>query len=255
MKIARFSHNDAIKYGIVDGAELVVLAGDPLFAGYETTGERVSLGDVALLAPVIPRSKVVCVGRNYRSHAAELGNDVPAEPLLFFKPNTSVIGPGDAVVRPPQSDDTQWEGELAVVIGKIAKNVSAADASDVIFGYTVANDITARDLQKSDRQWARAKGMDTFCPLGPAIETDFDVANGEIITRHNDAEVQRGRFADMIFDIPTIIEYVSAAFTLLPGDVILTGTPEGVGAFRGGDSVEVEVPGIGILRNPVRDAQ
>ncbi|WP_156761980.1 fumarylacetoacetate hydrolase family protein [Microbacterium karelineae] len=254
MKIARFSHNDAIRYGIVDGAELVVLQGDPVFAGYDTTGERVSIGDVALLAPVIPRSKVVCVGRNYRDHAAELGNDVPAEPLLFLKPNTSVIGPGDAIVRPPQSNDTQWEGELAVVIGKIAKNVSAADAMDVVFGYTVANDVTARDLQASDGQWARAKGMDTFCPVGPAIETEFDLANGEVITRLNEQEKQRGAFRDMIFDVPTIIEYVSAAFTLLPGDLILTGTPAGVGPFQAGDAVEVEIPGIGILRNPVRDA-
>ncbi|WP_110588713.1 fumarylacetoacetate hydrolase family protein [Microbacterium suaedae] len=254
MKIARFSHNDAIKFGIVDGAELVVLQGDPLFAGYDTTGERVSIGDVALLAPVIPRSKVVCVGRNYRDHAAELGNEVPKEPLLFFKPNTAVIGPGDAIVRPPQSEDTQWEGELAVVIGKIAKNVSAADAHDVVFGYTVANDVTARDLQARDGQWARAKGMDTFCPVGPAIETEFDVANGEVITRLNEEEKQRGAFRDMIFDVPAIIEYVSAAFTLLPGDLILTGTPAGVGAFQAGDAVEVEIPGIGILRNPVRDA-
>ncbi|NHI17245.1 fumarylacetoacetate hydrolase family protein [Microbacterium excoecariae] len=254
MKIARFSHKDAIRFGIVDGTELVVLAGDPMLAGFDTTGERVSLGDVALLAPVIPRSKVVCVGRNYRAHAEELGNDVPAEPLLFFKPNTSVIGPGDSIVRPPQTSDTQWEGELAVVIGSIAKNVPAADAHQVIFGYTVANDVTARDLQGPDRQWARAKGMDTFCPLGPAIETDLDLASEQIITRVNGEERQRGSFTDLIFSIPEIIEYVSAAFTLLPGDVILTGTPEGVGPFVAGDVVEVEVPGIGVLRNSARDA-
>ncbi|WP_221585198.1 fumarylacetoacetate hydrolase family protein [Microbacterium sp. G2-8] len=254
MRIARFSHNDAIKYGIVDDAELVVLEGDPMLAGFDTTGERISIRDVALLTPVIPRSKVVCVGRNYRDHAAEFGNDVPKEPLLFFKPNTSVIGPGDAIVRPPQSADTQWEGELAVVVGRIAKNVKAADAHSVVFGYTVANDVTARDLQAADGQWARAKGMDTFCPIGPAIETDFDVAAGEVITRLNGEEKQRGSFRDMIFDIPAIIEYVSAAFTLLPGDIILTGTPAGVGPFAAGDVVEVEVPGIGILRNPVRDA-
>ncbi|WP_261167271.1 fumarylacetoacetate hydrolase family protein [Microbacterium sp. Marseille-Q6965] len=254
MKIARFSHNDAIRYGILDDGELVVLAGDPMFAGFETTGERVPLGDVALLAPVIPRSKIVCVGRNYRAHAAELGNDVPTTPLIFLKPNTSVIGPGDAIVRPPQSQDTQWEGELAVVIGRIAKNVPAANAMEYVFGYTVANDVTARDLQNSDGQWARAKGFDTFCPLGPAIETEFDVASGEVITRLNGEERQRGAFADMVFDIPFLIEYISAAFTLLPGDVILTGTPEGVGPFRAGDTVEVEVPGIGILRNVARDA-
>ncbi|MGI6877930.1 fumarylacetoacetate hydrolase family protein [Microbacterium sp. gxy059] len=254
MKIARFSHNDAIRYGIVDGIELVVLQGDPILAGYETTGERVSLADVALLAPVIPRSKVIGVGRNYRDHATELGNDVPAEPLLFLKPNTAVIGPGDAIVRPPQSQDTQWEGELAIVIGRIAKNVAASDAADYVFGYTVANDVTARDLQKPDRQWARAKGMDTFCPLGPAIETELDLAGGEIITRVNGEERQRGSFRDMIFDVPAIVEYVSAAFTLLPGDVILTGTPAGVGPFVAGDVIEVEVPQIGTLRNVARDA-
>jgi len=254
VKIARFSHQDTIRFGILDGTELVVLAGDPLFAGFDTTGERVSLADVALLAPVIPRSKVVCVGRNYRDHAAELGNEVPKQPLLFFKPNTSVIGPGDTIVRPPQSQDTQWEGELAVVIGKIAKNVAAADAHDYVFGYTIANDVTARDLQKPDGQWARAKGFDTFCPLGPAIETDFDYSRGEVITRLNGDVKQQGPFADMIFDIPFLIEYITAAFTLLPGDVILTGTPAGVGAFQAGDVIEVEIPGLGILRNTARDA-
>ncbi|MDI6941922.1 fumarylacetoacetate hydrolase family protein [Microbacterium barkeri] len=254
MKIARFSHNDAITYGIVDGSELVVLAGDPLFAGFETTGARVPVTDVALLAPVIPRSKVVAVGRNYRDHAAELGNDVPAEPLLFLKPNTSVIGPGDAIVRPPQSSDTQYEGELAIVIGRIAKNVRAEDALDVVFGYTIANDVTARDLQRSDGQWARAKGFDTFCPIGPAIETEFDLAQGSLTTRLNGEVVQEAPLSDMIFDVPTIIAHVSAAFTLLPGDVILTGTPAGVGPFQAGDTVEVEIPGIGLLRNTARDA-
>lgn len=254
MKIARFSHQDSIRFGILDGTELVVLAGDPLFAGFDTTGERVSLADVALLAPVIPRSKVVCVGRNYRDHAAELGNDVPKQPLLFFKPNTSVIGPGDTIVRPPQTQDTQWEGELAVVIGRIAKNVKAADAHDHVFGYTIANDVTARDLQKPDGQWARAKGFDTFCPLGPAIETDFDYSQGEVITRLNGDVKQQAPFTDMIFDIPFLIEYITAAFTLLPGDVILTGTPAGVGAFEAGDTIEVEIPGLGILRNTARDA-
>ncbi|MBP2437823.1 fumarylacetoacetate hydrolase family protein [Microbacterium amylolyticum] len=254
MKITRFSHNDAIKFGIVDETDVVVLQGDPMFAGFDTTGERLPLTDVALLAPVIPRSKVVCVGRNYRAHADEFGNDVPSEPLLFLKPNTAVVGPGDAIVRPAQSDDTQWEGELAIVIGRIAKNVSVADAMGCVFGYTVANDVTARDLQRSDGQWARAKGFDTFCPVGPAIETDLDLESGEVITRLNGVEKQRGAFRDMIFDVPTIIAYASAAFTLLPGDIILTGTPAGVGAFDAGDVVEVEIPGIGTLRNPVRDA-
>lgn len=255
MRIARFSHNDAIRFGIVDEGELVVLAGDPMFAGYETTGERVPLADVALLAPVIPRSKVVCVGRNYRDHAAELGNDVPAAPMLFFKPNTSVIGPGDSIVLPPQSERVDFEGELAAVIGRIAKNVPAERALDHVFGYTIANDVTARDLQKSDGQWARAKGFDTFCPLGPAIETEFDLDGGAVVTTRVNGEVrQQAPISDMIFPLAEVIAYASAAFTLLPGDVILTGTPAGVGPFVAGDTVEVEITGLGTLRNPARDA-
>lgn len=254
MRIARFSHNDAIKFGIVDGGELVVLDGDPMFAGYEPTGERVPLADVALLAPVIPRSKVVCVGRNYREHAAELGNEVPAEPMLFFKPNTSVIGPGDTIVRPKQSTFTSFEGELAAVIGRIAKNVPAESALDYVFGYTIANDVTARDLQKTDGQWARAKGFDTFCPLGPAIETEFSFEGARIVTRLNGEVAQDGPISDMIHSVADIIAYASAAFTLLPGDVILTGTPAGVGPFVAGDVIEVEITGLGILRNGARDA-
>jgi len=254
VKIARFSHQDAIRYGIVDERELVVLAGDPMFAGYDTTGERVPLTDVALLAPVIPRSKVVCVGKNYHDHAAEMGGEAPAEPLLFLKPNTAVIGPDDAIVRPPQSQNTHFEGELAVVIGRIAKNVPAERAAEYVFGYTVANDVTARDLQRSDGQWSRAKGFDTFCPLGPIIETDFDPLAGRIETRRNGEITQSAPLSDMIHTVPDIIAYASAAFTLLPGDVILTGTPAGVGPFVAGDVLEVEVPGIGILRNPARDA-
>ncbi|QEV99757.1 DUF2437 domain-containing protein [Microbacterium caowuchunii] len=255
MRIARFSHQDAITYGIVDGGELVVLAGDPMFAGYETTGDRVPVADVALLAPVIPRSKVVAVGRNYRDHAAEFGNDVPAEPLLFLKPNTSVIGPGDAIVRPPQSQRTEFEGELAVVIGRIAKNVPAEKAHEYVLGYTIGNDVTARDLQRADGQWSRAKGFDSFCPLGPAIETDFDPAGAARLTTRVNGEVrQDAPLTDMVFSVPEIIAYASAAFTLLPGDVILTGTPAGVGEIRAGDVVEVEITGLGILRNTVRDA-
>lgn len=254
MKIARFSHNDAIRYGIVDEQELVVLAGDPMFAGYETTGERVPLSDAALLAPVIPRSKVVCVGKNYHDHAAEMGGVAPEEPLLFLKPNTSVIGPGDTIVRPTLSERTEHEGELAVVIGRIAKNVKAENALDYVFGYTIGNDVTARDLQKKDGQWTRAKGFDTFCPLGPVIETDFEAKDATIETRVNGEVRQHAPLSDMIHSVPAIIEYASAVFTLLPGDVILTGTPAGVGPFVAGDTVEVEVTGLGILRNSVRDA-
>ena len=255
MRIVRFSHNEAIRFGIVDGADLVVLAGDPLFAGFETTGERVPLADAALLAPVIPRSKVVCVGKNYHDHAAEMGGEAPAEPLLFLKPNTSVIGPGDVIVRPRQSQRTDFEAELAVVIGRVAKDVPAERALDYVFGYTVANDVTARDLQRSDGQWSRAKGFDTFCPLGPAIETEFDLDGGaRVISRVNGEVRQDGPISDMVHSVPDIIAYASAAFTLLPGDVILTGTPAGVGPFEAGDTVEVEVTGIGVLRNTARDA-
>jgi len=254
VRVARFSHHNAIRYGIVDGGELVVLDGDPMFVGFETTGERVPLGDISLLAPVIPRSKIVCVGRNYREHAAELGNEVPSEPMLFFKPNTAVIGPGDAIVRPRQSSFTSFEGELAAVIGRIAKNVPAQDALDYVFGYTIANDITARDLQKTDGQWARAKGFDTFCPLGPAIETEFAFDGATITTRLNGEVKQNGPISDMVHSVADIVAYASAAFTLLPGDVVLTGTPAGVGPFVGGDVIEVEITGLGILRNTARDA-
>lgn len=254
MKIARFSHGGALSYGILDEEEneLVVLNGDPMYAGFDTTGERVPLADATLLAPVIPRSKVVAVGKNYREHAAEMGGEAPGEPLLFLKPNTAVIGTEDTIVLPPQSARVEHEGELAIVIGSIAKNVRAADADQVIFGYTVANDVTARDLQKSDGQWARAKGFDTFCPLGPVIETDFDPASATLATRVNGEVRQRGNVSDLVHDIPTIVEYASSVWTLLPGDVILTGTPAGVGPIVDGDTVEVEISGIGKLSNPVR---
>ncbi|WP_313544558.1 fumarylacetoacetate hydrolase family protein [Leifsonia aquatica] len=258
MKIARFStaapdgRGVAIDYGIVDEDALVVLAGDPLFTGFDTTGERVPLGKVgALLAPVIPRSKVVAVGKNYREHAAEMGGEAPEEPLLFLKPNTSVIGLGDAILLPPQSQQVEFEGELAVVIGKIARNVPEAKAHEHIFGYTVANDVTARDLQKKDGQWTRAKGFDTFCPLGPVIETELD-PEAFLRTRVNGELKQEARLSEMVHDIPSIIAYASSVFTLLPGDVILTGTPAGVGPLVAGDTVEVEVEGVGSLVNPVR---
>lgn len=255
MKIARFSHDGAIDYGIVDEDALVILAGDPMFAGFDTTGERVPLGKVgALLAPVIPRSKVVAVGKNYRDHAAEMDSEAPEEPLLFLKPNTSVIGLGDAIVIPAQSQQVEYEGELAVVIGKIAKNVAAEDAHDYIFGYTVANDVTARDLQKTDGQWTRAKGFDTFCPLGPVIETELK-PDAYVRTRVNGELKQDGKISDMVHDIPSIVAYASSVFTLLPGDVILTGTPAGVGPIKAGDTVEVEIEGVGSLVNPVRAAK
>jgi 2-keto-4-pentenoate hydratase/2-oxohepta-3-ene-1,7-dioic acid hydratase in catechol pathway len=257
VKIARFSTgsgsgNSDPRYGILDGDELVVLKGDPMFSGFETLDERVPLASVRLLAPVIPRSKVVAVGKNYVDHAAEMGGEAPKEPLLFLKPNTSVIGPGDAIVLPPQSSRVDFEGELAVIIGSIAKNVREEDAASVVFGYTVANDVTARDLQKSDGQWARAKGFDTFCPLGPVIETEFELSGNTVETRVNGEVRQHASLDDMVHSVASVIAYASAVFTLLPGDVILTGTPAGIGPIVAGDLVEVEVSGIGTLANPVR---
>ncbi|MCU1479466.1 MAG: hydrolase family protein [Subtercola sp.] len=252
MKIARFSTGGDPQYGIVDGDELVVLVGDPMFNGFETTDERVPLSSAKLLAPVIPRSKVVAVGRNYAEHAKELGNDVPDHPIIFLKPNTSVIGPGDTIVLPPDSKQIEHEAELAIVIGSIAKNVRAEDYADVVFGYTVANDVTARDLQKVDGQWARAKGYDTFCPIGPVIETDFDATDARIEARVNGNVRQLGTTADMIFSLGEIVAFVSRIFTLLPGDIILTGTPAGVGPFVSGDTVEISIAGIGTLTNVAR---
>lgn len=250
MKIARFSHDDGISFGIVDDDELVVLKADPMFAGYDTTGERVPLAGARLVAPVIPRSKVVCIGKNYHDHAAEMGGEAPAEPLLFLKPNTAVVGPNDAIVLPFQSSQVEHEGELAVVIGRITKNVTVADAMNSVFGYTVANDVTARDLQRADGQWARAKGFDTFCPLGPVIETELS-DDARVITRVNGEVRQNGPVSDLVHSIAYLIAYASSVWTLLPGDVILTGTPAGVGPLVDGDTVEVEVTGIGTLSNPV----
>jgi 2-keto-4-pentenoate hydratase/2-oxohepta-3-ene-1,7-dioic acid hydratase in catechol pathway len=241
-----------------EGVETIaVLKGDPLYAGFELTGQKVPLADVRLLAPVIPRSKVVCVGRNYAAHAKEMaalfGGDgtVPDEPLVFLKPNTAVIGPDEAIVHPTYTNDISFEGELAIVISRICKDIAAADADKVIFGYTIANDVSARDLQVKDNQWARAKGSDTFCPLGPWIETSLDSANQNITTAVNGEVLQRGNTGDMHYQVPAIIEYISSFTTLLPGDVILTGTPAGVGTLKPGDDVTVTIDGIGTLRNRV----
>ena len=262
MRIARFTTGEDPQYGVVTGeldqfgqpdenSVVVALAGDPLYVGIKLLEQEHRLSDVRLLAPVLPRSKVVGIGRNYAAHAAELGNDVPAEPLVFLKPNTSVIGPGDPIVYPRPTTDLHFEGELAVVIGRICRDVPAADAAKVIFGYTVANDVTARDLQKSDGQWARAKGYDTFCPLGPWIETNLDTSDLRVRTTLNGETQQDGTTADMIFDVPAIVAHVSSFMTLLPGDVILTGTPEGVGPMKVGDSVSITIAGIGTLVNQV----
>ncbi len=258
MRIARFAGEDDPQFGVIgddNGVQTIAhLKGDPLYAGIELTGQKTPLADVRLLAPVIPRSKVVCVGRNYAKHAAELGNEVPAEPLIFLKPNTSVIGPGEPIFYPEQSSNVHFEGELAVVIGRICRDVSVEDANRVILGYTIGNDVTARDLQATDGQWARAKGFDTFCPLGPWIETDFDPSDVRVRTLLGEETKQDGRTSDMVFTVPDIIAYVSSFMTLLPGDVILTGTPDGVGPMEVGDSVSVSIDGLGTLTNQVVSA-
>ncbi|MGX1590669.1 fumarylacetoacetate hydrolase family protein [Glutamicibacter sp. NPDC055491] len=253
MRIARFVVDSDPLYGVVDGNDIHVLAGDPFFQGIKTTGATHSLDDVRLVAPIIPRSKVVGFGRTYREHAKELGNEVPAEPLMFLKPNTSVVGHGDPVTLPAFSNEVSFEGELAVVIGRICKDVPADKAQDVIFGYTVANDLTARDAQRTDPQWARAKGFDGSCPLGPWIETEIlDPDDLGIISRVNGEVRQDGTTNDMIWPVNELVARASEAFTLLPGDVIMTGTPAGVGLVNAGDVVEVEVEGIGSLRTVFR---
>lgn len=256
MRIARFTTGQDPRFGVVEQADcgevLAVVTGDPLYAPLQFTGERIPLDDgVRLLAPVIPRSKVVGIGRNYAEHAAELGNEVPAEPLVFLKPNTSVIGPGDPVPLPAQSQEVHYEGELAVVIGRVCRDVPLARVPEVVLGYTCANDVTARDLQRTDGQWWRAKGFDGFCPLGPYLVTGLDPADLRLTTRLDGATVQDARTSQLVVDVARLVAYVSAVMTLLPGDVILTGTPAGVGPMRPGQRVEVEIEGIGVLSNPV----
>jgi 2-keto-4-pentenoate hydratase/2-oxohepta-3-ene-1,7-dioic acid hydratase in catechol pathway len=252
VKIARFSSKgEDPRYGILDERDLVVLAGDPMYQGFETTGERVPLADAKLLAPVIPRSKVIGVGLNYAEHASEMDERAGDDPVVFLKPNTSVIGPEDPIRLPAGVGRVDHEGELAIVIGSLAKNVTREDFASVILGYTIANDVTARDLQARDGQWTRSKGFDTFCPLGPAIETEIDPSDIRIETRVDGDLRQVGSTSEMVHDIPTLIEFISSIWTLLPGDVILTGTPAGVGEIRDGEVVEVTISGLGTLKNPV----
>lgn len=200
----------------------------------------------------LPRpSKIVCVGRNYADHAKELGNEVPTAPLLFFKPASALIGPGAPIVLPGASQQVEYEAEIGVVVGKVLRNVDSAGAEAGIRGFICANDVTARDLQKSDGQWARAKGFDTFCPVGPRVTEGLDWRSLEIIGRVNGVERQRGTTAQMIFSIPQLLSHISRIMTLDAGDLVLTGTPAGVGPLKPGDVVEVEIPGVGILSNPV----
>ena len=257
MRIARFSIDGNVAFGAVEGDkqdELVldIIKGIP-FADHELSGTKVPVSKVRLLPPVLP-NKVVAFGRNYAEHARELGNEVPEAPFAFFKPSTSVIGPGDEIRYPSFTEELHHEAELAVVIGRMCREVPRERVKDVIFGYTCANDITARDVQRREKQWARAKGFDGSCPLGPWVETDIDLARAGDLTVQltvNGEQRQLGRTSEMIHPIEDLIVNITEAMTLLPGDVILTGTPDGVGPMSVGDEIEVSVAGLGSLTNKV----
>ncbi len=238
-------------FGVLNEDQIEIVTGDPLYSGIQPRNERIPISEVRLLAPVIPRSKIVCVGKNYADHAAEMGGEVPKEPIIFIKPNTSVIGPGDVIQWPKASERVDHEAELAIVISRICKEVPKEKFRDVIFGYTLANDVTARDIQQSDGQWTRGKSFDTFCPLGPWIDTDFQPIGQRITASVNGDLKQDAKLSDMVFDIPTIVNFVSSAMTLLPGDVILTGTPAGIGPVIAGGTVTVSIDGLGVLENRV----
>jgi 2-keto-4-pentenoate hydratase/2-oxohepta-3-ene-1,7-dioic acid hydratase in catechol pathway len=250
VKIYRFLHDGAPTLGVAKDGHLTIYSGNSAMALGEATDQSVALSDAQLLAPVDPR-KIVAVGRNYAEHAKELGNEAPSEPIIFLKPSTAVLSPNGLIVRPPQSQRVDFEGELAIVIGKAAKNIVAANWRTVVLGFTCANDVTARDLQKKDVQFTRGKSFDTFCPLGPCIETDLDPSSLSLRTRVNGEIKQNGNTRDMVFNCGAIIEFITSVMTLEPGDVILTGTPAGVGPLAAGDRVEVEIDGIGILQNVV----
>lgn len=250
MKIVRYQTTGPPSWGILADGVVFAAEGTP-FEDLRSTGRSVGAADeVTLRAPVTPRT-VLCVGRNYRSHAEEFGNKVPDEPLLFLKPPAAVIGPDDEVVYPRISGRLDPEAELVLVIGKQARQVAAADAWDVIGGYTCGNDITARDIQKSDGQWTRGKGFDTFCPIGPWVETEYDPTDVGVSCTVDGERRQDGRTKDLIFPIPFLIEYITRFTTLEPGDVILSGTPEGVQPVQPGNTITVEVEGLGALSNRV----
>ncbi|WP_126425625.1 fumarylacetoacetate hydrolase family protein [Brevibacillus marinus] len=253
--IVRYERNGKVKHGwLVEAAQKVrVIEGDV----YKTDGQKpvmtgleLPLADVRLLAPCTP-SKVVCIGVNYKDHAQEMGIELPKEPLMFLKPATTVIGPGEAIVHPSLTENLHYEGELAVVIKKPARRIKAEEAEEYILGYTCAIDVTARDLQQRDGQWTRAKGFDTFCPLGPAIAPKLDHRNLRIVTKVNGEVRQDSSTSQLVFDVPQLLEAITAVMTLLPGDVVLTGTPSGVGQVRVGDEISVTIEGIGTLTNRV----
>ncbi len=250
MKIVRFAWKGRASYGLIEGDDVYGLDGDP-FAALKR-GERLApLSELRLLAPCAP-TKIVGVGRNYAEHAAEMGGDLPSEPLIFFKPPSALIGPGEVIEYPALSKHVDYEAELAAVIGRRARNVSVKEAVDYVLGYTCANDVTARDLQRQDSQWTRAKGFDTFCPLGPWIVTGLNPNDLAVESRVNGQVRQRSRTSHMHFSVAELIAFITRVMTLEPGDVIVTGTPAGVGPLQPGDRVEIEVQGIGVLENSVR---
>jgi 2-keto-4-pentenoate hydratase/2-oxohepta-3-ene-1,7-dioic acid hydratase in catechol pathway len=245
MRFARLMVDGQVLYASLDGDHAEVLSGAP-WAGGAGTGRLVPLREAELRAPVEPY-KILCVGRNYAAHAKELGNEVPAEPLLFLKPKSALVGHGGVVVLPPESARVEHEAELGVVIGRTARRVSRESALDYVFGYTCVCDVTARDLQRKDGQWSRAKGFDTFCPCGPWIETNLDPRGLRVRCLVNGETRQDGSTAQMVFDVPALVAYASQAMTLEPGDLLVTGTPEGVGPLAAGDTLTVDVEGIGAL--------
>ncbi|MGM1060494.1 fumarylacetoacetate hydrolase family protein [Saccharothrix sp. Mg75] len=255
MRIARIAQPDGLAFAEIrgegDDLTAVEIADDP-FANPTFTGRSWPLADVRLLAPFLP-PKIVAIGRNYAEHAVELGNEVPAEPLMFLKPNTAVVGPNAEIKLPAVSERVDFEGELAVVVGVGGRDIPASRAAQSVLGYTIANDVTARDLQKIDGQWTRAKGFDTFCPLGPWVETEFDPSDVAIRTEVDGVVKQDSRTSLLLHGIPELIEYISSVMTLRPLDVILTGTPAGVGPLTAGQSVSVTVEGLGTLTNTVSE--
>ena len=239
-------------YGILEEDNRIsIISGDPIYHGIQKTAATVDLTKVRLLAPVIPRSKIVAVGKNYADHAAEMGGVVPEEPIIFLKPNTSVIGPGDTIVWPAIAPTIDYEAELAIVIGRVCKDVPKERVNDVIFGYTMANDVTCREIQRKDGQWMRAKSFDTFCPLGPWIDTEFVPGNQRITTTLNGEIKQDAHLSDMMFKVPDIIHFITQVMTLLPGDVVITGTPAGIGPMPEKATVAVAIEGLGQLTNKV----
>lgn len=256
MRIARFTIADQIAFGVVSGEEsdpaslrITAIDGHP-FAPFEQTTATFPLADVRLLPPVLPH-KVIGIGKNYADHAREMGGEAPTTPVMFLKPSTAVIGPGEAVVLPSQSSQVEFEGEIAVVIGRLARDVPPARAIDVILGFSCANDVTARDLQRADGQWTRAKGFDSFCPIGPWVATEASVDDLALKTTVNGVVRQQAAASTMVHSIADLVVFVSSIMTLLPGDVILTGTPAGVGPLAPGDQVAVEVTGVGTLDHRV----